>query len=50
MTTKQLIEIISNLPDDTPVILSTEDIYDAQTVMIEYHSDGRIHVIISNVE
>ena len=50
MTTKQLIEIISNLPDDTPVILSTEDSYSAETVMIEYHSDGRVYVIISNVE
>ena len=50
MTTKQLLEIISNLPEDTPVILSTEDIYEAETVMIEYHSDGRLHVVISNVE
>ena len=50
MTTKQLIEIISNLPEETPVILSTEDTYEAQTVMIEYHSDGRLYVIVSNAE
>ncbi len=50
MTTKQLVEIISKLPEDTPVILSTEDTYTAETVMIEYHSDGRLYVIISNVE
>jgi hypothetical protein len=50
MTTKQLVEIISNLPDDTPIILSTEDAHEAKTVMIEYHSDGRMYVIISNLE
>lgn len=50
MTVKDLKEIINNLPDETPVLISTEDIYDAETVMVEYHSDGRIHLILSNVE
>lgn len=50
MTIKQLKEIISNLPDETPVLISTEDIYNVETVFVEYHSDGRQHLILSNVE
>lgn len=49
MTIKQLKEIISNLPDETPVLISTEDVYDAETIMVEHHSDGRQHLILSNV-
>ncbi len=50
MTIKQLKEIIANLPDETPVLISTEDVYNAETITIEYHSDGRQHFIISNEE
>ena len=50
MTVKELLEIISVLPSDTPIILSTEDIYEVETISVEYHSDGRKHVILSNVE
>ncbi len=50
MTIKQLKEIISNLPDETPVLISTEDIYNTETITVEYHSDGRQHLILSNVE
>jgi hypothetical protein len=50
MTIKQLKEIISYLPDETPVLISTEDVYDAETISIEYHSDGRQYLILSNVE
>lgn len=50
MTIKQLKEIISNLPDETPIIISTEDIYNVETINVEYHSDGRQHLILSNVE
>ena len=50
MTVKQLKEIISNLPDETPVLIFTEDIYEAETVAVEYHSDGRQHLVLSNVE
>ena len=50
MKIKELKEIISNLPDDTLILLSTEDTYDLETAIIEYHSDGRIHLVLSNLE
>lgn len=50
MSIQQLKEIIQSLPNDTPVLLNTDDIHEAQTVMVEYHSDGRLYVIISNAE
>ena len=50
MTIKDLKEIISNLPDEMPILISTEDVYDAETVMVEYHSDGRLYLILSNME
>ena len=50
MTVKELLEIISSLPDNTPVLVSTEDIYEVETVSVEHHSDGRKHLILSNLE
>jgi hypothetical protein len=50
MKIKELKEIISNLPDDTLILLSTEDTYDLETAIIEYHSDGRLHLVLSNME
>ena len=49
MTIKQLKEIISNLPDETPVYLDTEDVYLAETVTLEYHADGRTTLLISDM-
>lgn len=50
MTIKNLKEIIQTLPEDAIVLLSAEDIYDVETVTIEKHSDGRIHLILSSEE
>lgn len=50
MTVKEIKEIISTLPDETPVLISAEDVYDANTTIIEYHDDGRKYLILSNVE
>lgn len=50
MTIKELKEIISSLPNDTLILLSTEDTYDLETAIIEYHSDGRVHLLLSNME
>ena len=50
MTIKELKEIISNLPNDAYILLSTEDTYDLETAIVEYHSDGRIHLVLSNLE
>lgn len=50
MTIKQLKEIINNLPDETPVLIFTDDIYNAETIAVEYHTDGRQHLVLSNLE
>ena len=50
MTIKQLKEIISNLPDETPILIDSDDIYNLETVNVEYHSDGRQHLVLSNAE
>ena len=50
MTIKELSEIIKSIPEETIVLLSTEDIYEVETVNIELHRDGRIHFILSSDE
>lgn len=50
MTIRELKEIIHNVPDEAVILLSTEDIYDVETVRIELHSDGRIHFILTTEE
>ena len=50
MTIKALKEIILTLPDDTPVIISAEKFYDVETAIVEYHSGGKTHLILSNDE
>jgi len=50
MTIKELKLIIENLDDKTPVLISSEDIYEVETIMVEYHSDGRSHLILSSLE
>ena len=50
MTVKELLEIISSLPDTTPVLISANDFYEVETISVEYHADGRKHLILSNLE
>lgn len=50
MTTKQLKEIIHNIPDNAILLLSDDDTKDVETVQVEFHSDGRCHVIFSSWE
>lgn len=50
MTIKELKEIIQTIADEAIVLISTEDVYEVETVAIEYHSDGKQHFIISNLE
>lgn len=50
MTISQLKQLIENLPSDTPIILSTNDVYELETAVIEYHSDGRVHLVLTNLE
>lgn len=48
MTIKDLKAIIETLPEETVVLLLTEDIYEVETVRIELHPDGRVHMILTN--
>ena len=50
MTIKELKEITQLLPDDAIVLIDAEDICDVETVSIERHSDGRVHLILSSNE
>lgn len=50
MTIKELKEIISNLPDETVILIEETDIYEVETINIQIHSDGRMHLILSALE
>ena len=50
MTIRELKEIISNLPDTTILLIEETDINDVETVNVQYHSDGRMHLIFSALE
>lgn len=50
MTAKELREILSTLPDDTVVLTEQSETLDIETVIIQHHSDGRTHVILSALE
>ena len=50
MTIKELLAIISTLPEETIVLIEETDALDVGTVEVEYHSDGRAHVILSVAE
>lgn len=50
MTIKDLKEIISNLPNETIILLEENDINDVETINIQIHSDGRTHLIFSALE
>ena len=47
MTIKELKELISNLPEKMVVLIEESDINDIERIMIEYHSDGRMHLTLS---
>lgn len=51
MTIKEIKSIINSLPDETVALIDLNDEYaDVETIFIEYHSDGRIHVVFSSLE
>jgi hypothetical protein len=50
MTIKNLKEIISNLSDDTVILIEENDVNEVETIEVQYHSDGRIHLILSSLE
>lgn len=50
MTIKELKEIISNLPEETVLLVEENDVNDVETVEVQFHSDGRVHLIFSALE
>ena len=50
MTIKELKEIILNLPEETTILIEENDINDVETINIQFHSDGRTHLILSALE
>ena len=50
MTLEKLKQITNNLPADTVILIDAEDTYEIETINIEYHADGRAHLILSNKE
>lgn len=50
MTIKTLKEIISNLPDETVILIEESDVIDVETINIQIHSDNRTHLILSALE
>lgn len=51
MTNKELKAILNSLPDETILLIDTDNGYtDVETIMIEHHSDGRTHIVFSHLE
>lgn len=50
MTIKEFKQIINNLPEETILLIDTNDTDDVESVHIQYHSDGRVHVVLSTEE
>jgi hypothetical protein len=50
MTIRDLKKIISTLPENTVLLIEETDINDVETVNVQYHSDGRVHLIFSALE
>lgn len=50
MTLEKLRQITKHLPADTIILIDGADVADVETVSIEYHTDGRAHLILSNKE
>ena len=50
MTIGELKLIIKDLVDDTVILIEENDINDVETVNIQLHSDGRVHLILSALE
>ena len=50
MTIKDLKAIINNLSEETIILVEENDINDVETIEVQYHSDGRVHLIFSALE
>ena len=50
MTLEKLRQITNNLPADTIILIDADDTHETETINIEYHADGRAHLILSDKE
>lgn len=52
MTLEKLRQFTNNLPADTIILIDSNnaDVGDVETIDIQYHADGRAHLILSNLE
>lgn len=50
MTIRELKMIIEDLADDTVILVEESDVKDIETTIIQLHSDGRSHLILSALE
>lgn len=50
MTIRELKGIISHLPDEAIVLIEDRDICEVETTIIQFHSDGRAHLILGALE
>lgn len=50
MTIKELKQIIEKLADDTVILIDGTELDDVETIEVQYHSDGRTHLIFSSLE
>lgn len=50
MKIKELKEIILTLPDETVILIEDSDIEEVETIEVQFHSDGRSHLIFSALE
>jgi hypothetical protein len=50
MTIKELKPIIEKLTDDTAVLVQDNDINEIQSINIQIHSDGKLHLVFSTLE
>ena len=52
MTIEKFRQITNNLPAETIILLDGvgDDLEDAKTISINYHTDGRTHLVLSNKE
>ncbi len=52
MTLEKLKQITNNLPADTVLLIGEDSdvLKEVGTVSIEYHTDGRAHLVFNNLE
>ena len=43
MTLEKLKQITNNLPADTIILIDEEDVFDVESISIEYHTNGKAH-------